>query len=104
MGSSTSDSSLLLWTLGALLSVATAYAALGWVRHARYLSGRQRWGGVAAAAALLGVGFTVATVLAVAGEALACPIGFRRAWAFGLTLPAVLLTLPVLAIPRRCAG
>lgn len=104
MGSSTSDSSLLLWTLGALLSVATAYAALGWVRHARYLSGRHLWGGVAAGAALLGVGFTVATVLAVAGEALAFPIGFRRDWAIGLTLLAMLLSLPVLAIPAHRRG
>lgn len=99
MGSSSSDSSLLLWLLGALLSVVTAYAALGWVRHAKYLEGWRRWGGVAAGAALLGSGFTVATVLGLAGEAFAFPLGFKRLWAIGLAVGAIVVALPILAIP-----
>lgn len=98
MGSSSSDSSLLLWLLGALLGIASAYAALGWVRHAKYLHGWRRWGGVAAGAALLGSGFTVATVLGLAGEAFSFPLGFKRLWAIALALGAAVLAWPVLAI------
>lgn len=88
---STADSSLLLIGLAALLAVLAAHVALGWLHEAQRRVGYFGPRGVAllVAAAALGSGLCAASVLALAGEALSFPLGYRAQQALLLWLAAI---------------
>lgn len=92
---STSDSSLLLWLMAALVALLAAYLFVGWVRRAQARSGwRDVLKPTLLAASALGVGMASSMVLALSAEALSFPLGYR--W---VMLPALVLGPIAACIP-----
>ncbi len=91
LSSPTAESSLLLIALAAALAVLTAHVALGWLHEAQRRSGLfgARGTALAVAACALGSGLCAASVLVLAGEALAFPIGYKASDALLLWLGAI---------------
>lgn len=99
---STAESSLLLWGLAAALSVLAAHVCMGWLRRAqRCLSLRDQLLPVLVAAATLGSGICASMVLALAGEALAFPLGYHAVQASLLWLGAIAAALPICLVLAR---
>lgn len=93
--SSTSESSLLLWVMAAIVALLAAYLFVGWLRRAQ---GEAGWstvlGPVALASAALGVGMSSAMVLAMSAAGPAFPLGYRWLAVPGLVLGPVIACLP----------
>lgn len=98
--SSDTDFSLLLWTLGLLVAGLAWHLSNGWLRLAqRGPALLDQWRALALSAAALGIGINAAVVLGLTAEPLAFSVGFHALGALGLALGAVLLCLPVVALP-----
>jgi NO-binding membrane sensor protein with MHYT domain len=90
------ESSLLLWTLAALVAALSGHLGLGWVRQAqRRVTPHRPWPALLRAAAVLGTGLCSAVVLALSAEALKFPLGFRAVLVPALWLGAIVGSLPL---------
>ncbi len=98
------DSSLLLLALAALVAFLSAQVFMGWIRVSQHHAGWRRWGALGVAALVFGSGFTIAVAIGLLGEALAFPVGFRTVWVVGLWTGAMLIALPVAAWPSHKPG
>lgn len=97
MPSTSAESSFLLWSLGALISLMGAHVVLGWARQSQFLQGWRRWGGIALCAIVYSTSFGMASELGLAGEALAFPIGYRAVVVLGVWAGAFVLAMPIVA-------
>ena len=94
------DFSLLLWTLGLLVAGLAWHLSNGWLRVAqRGPSLRSQWRALALSAAALGIGLNAAVVLALTAQPLAFPVGFHALGGVGLVFGALVLCVPVVALP-----
>ena len=99
ISSSTAESSLLLWTLAAIVGLLASQVCLGWLQRAQgALRLRDNWRDLLVAAATLGTGIAATTVLLLSGEALSFPVGYHALAAPLLWLGAVAGCLPVVAL------
>ena len=98
------DSSLLLLALAALIAFLSSQVFMGWVRVSRHHAGWRRWGALGVAALVFGSGFTVAVAIGLLGEALAFPVGFRTLWVALLWAGAVLVAFALAAWPSHKPG
>lgn len=103
---STSDGSVLLWVLGALIFLLGAHVLLGWIRQAMDLHGLKRLRAAFIGSAAFGTALSVAIVLGLAGESLGFSFGYHTGGAFGMWVACVVLTFPLSLIPaaRRDGG
>jgi NO-binding membrane sensor protein with MHYT domain len=92
------ESSLLLWSLAALVAALAGHVGLGWVRQAqrRALQGLP-WAELLRGAVALGTGLCAAVVLALLAEGLKFDIGYRAILVPLLWLGAVAGSLPLVA-------
>lgn len=98
--SSSSEFSLLLWTLGVLVAALALHLSNGWVRMAqRGPTLRAQWPAVAMAGAALGLGLNAALVLGMQAQPLSFVVGY--AWGPALLLwgLGLVVCLPVVALP-----
>ncbi|KPF49745.1 hypothetical protein IP87_10995 [beta proteobacterium AAP121] len=98
--SSSSEFSLLLWTLGVLVVALALHLSNGWVRMAqRGPTLRAQWPAVAMAGAALGLGVNAALVLGMQAQPLSFVVGY--AWGPALLLwgLALVVCLPVVVLP-----
>jgi len=95
---SATESSLLLWVLGAMVILMAASVCMGWIRQAQLNpSFRENWLACVIASAALGTGLSGAIVLALGAEALPFPVGYRYRDVPLLWAGAILGCLPAVA-------
>jgi NO-binding membrane sensor protein with MHYT domain len=91
----TSESSLLLWMLAAVVGMLATYVGLGWAREGqRNPMLRESWRALMLSAAAIGTGICCAMVLALSAEALAFPLGYPVGRVFMLWAAAMAGCLP----------
>lgn len=93
--SNTSESSLLLWMLAAMVGMLATYVSLGWVREGqRKPALRDSWRVVLLAASAQGTGICCAMVLALSAEGLVFPLGYPLGRVFLIWGAAMLGCVP----------